>query len=76
MLGEITLVIAGLDPSIREVDSSQIVEMVSAREEAGLSRKEAIAAVAEALSLAKRVIFDAVVAEKESKRQASGKIVE
>jgi 16S rRNA (cytidine1402-2'-O)-methyltransferase len=53
-----------------------LVQMVAVREAAGLSRKEAIAAVAEALSLAKRVVFDAVVAEKESKKQASGKIGE
>jgi 16S rRNA (cytidine1402-2'-O)-methyltransferase len=76
ILGEITLVIAGVDPSVREVDSTELVQMVTVREAAGLSRKEAIAAVAEALSLAKRVVFDAVVAEKESKKQASGKIGE
>lgn len=66
ILGEITLVIAGVDPSTREFDSTELALMVAVREEAGLSRKEAIAAVAEALSLAKRVVFDAVVAQKES----------
>ena len=74
ILGEITLVIAGMDSREREVDSAELVRMVQAREEAGLSRKEAIAAVAEELTLAKRVVFDAVVAEKESKKRASGKI--
>jgi 16S rRNA (cytidine1402-2'-O)-methyltransferase len=67
ILGEITLVIAGVDPSERAIDAAELVQMVVAREEAGLSRKEAIAAVAETLSLAKRVVFDAVVAQKESK---------
>lgn len=64
ILGEITLVIAGVDPSTREYDSTELALMVAMREEAGLTRKEAIAAVAEALSLAKRVVFDAVVAQK------------
>jgi 16S rRNA (cytidine1402-2'-O)-methyltransferase len=67
ILGEITLVIAGVDPSERAIDAAELVQMVVAREEAGLSRKEAIAAVAETLSLARRVVFDAVVAQKESK---------
>ena len=64
ILGEITLVIAGVDPSIREYEVVELVAMVTTREQAGLTRKEAIAAVAEALSLAKRVVFDAVVAAK------------
>ena len=73
VLGEITLVIAGVDPSERDVESAELVQMVRTREEAGLTRKEAIQAVAEALSLAKRIVFDAVVAEKEQAR-GSGKI--
>jgi len=64
ILGEITLVIAGVDPSIREYEPSELALMVAMREEAGLTRKEAIAAVSEVLSLAKRVVFDAVVAAK------------
>lgn len=66
ILGEITLVVAGMAPSEREYESSELAIMVSAREEAGLSRKEAIAAVAQVLSLPKRVVFDAVVAQKAS----------
>lgn len=73
ILGEITLVVAGKDPNVLVVESSELVQMVRTREEAGLTRKEAIQAVAEALSLAKRVVFDAVVAEKERSR-ASGRI--
>ena len=73
ILGEITLVVAGNDPNALVVESSELVQMVRTREEAGLTRKEAIQAVAEALSLAKRVVFDAVVAEKERSR-ASGRI--
>jgi len=74
ILGEITLVIAGVSSSVGHVDPTEMVHLVLVREEAGMSRKEAIAAVAEALSVPKRVVFDAVVAEKESKRVASGKI--
>lgn len=66
ILGEITLVIAGVDPTTREFDASELAAMVAVREEAGETRKEAIAAVAELLLLAKRVVFDAVVAQKES----------
>ncbi len=65
VLGEITLVIAGVDPSTREIDAAELALMVAMREEAGETRKEAIAGVAETLSLAKRVVFDAVVAQKE-----------
>lgn len=74
ILGEITLVIAGADASSHEVDSDGMAAMVRTREEAGLSRKDAIAEVAEALSIAKRVVFDAVVADKESRKNPSGKI--
>lgn len=66
VLGEITLVIAGVDPGTREIDAAELALMVAMREEAGETRKEAIAAVAETLSLAKRVVFDAVVSQKES----------
>jgi 16S rRNA (cytidine1402-2'-O)-methyltransferase len=76
ILGEITLVIAGLDPNVREVDSAELVQMVVMREGAGLSRKEAIADVAEALSLAKRIVFDAVVKAKSGNKPASGRIEE
>lgn len=66
VLGEITLVIAGVDPGTREIDAAELALMVAMREEAGETRKEAIAAVAETLSLAKRIVFDAVVAQKGS----------
>jgi 16S rRNA (cytidine1402-2'-O)-methyltransferase len=74
ILGEITLVIAGVDPKVREVDSAELVQMVAIRESAGSSRKEAIADVAEALSLAKRIVFDAVVKAKSGNKPASGRI--
>ena len=76
ILGEITLVIAGVDPNVRKVDSAELVQMVEIREAAGLSRKEAIADVAEALSLAKRIVFDAVVKAKSGNKPASGRIEE
>ena len=63
--GEVTLVVAGADPA----DSgpampAELANRVAAREEAGESRKEAIAAVAEQSGVPKRVVFDAVVAAK------------
>jgi 16S rRNA (cytidine1402-2'-O)-methyltransferase len=65
--GEITLVIAGADPSKPEVPGDLAV-LVADREEAGESRKEAIAAVASSTGVAKRVVFDAVVSAKAATR--------
>ena len=63
--GEVTVVVSG---SVRsesmETDPADLVRRVRAREEAGEPRKAAIAAVAEQSSVPKRVVFDAVVAEK------------
>lgn len=63
--GEITLVVAGAEarrPS--EVDEAALARDVADREDAGESRKDAIAAVARAHTLPKRTVFDAVVAAK------------
>jgi 16S rRNA (cytidine1402-2'-O)-methyltransferase len=64
VLGEITLVISGFDPSAQTFTSDQLVEMVVSREELGESRKEAIAEVAKATGLAKREVFNVMVAHK------------
>ena len=64
ILGEITLVVAGFDSSSRTHTSNDLVEMVLARESQGESRKEAIAEVAKATGIAKRAVFDVMVAHK------------
>lgn len=65
ILGEVTLVIEGAKAA--ELDTrtpNQIAHQVALREEAGMERKEAVAAVAEELRLRKREVFDALVASK------------
>ncbi len=62
--GEITLVVAGQVAGRQPVEPGELAELVSAREQAGESRKEAIAAVAASAGVAKRIVFDAVVAAK------------
>ncbi len=64
ILGEITLVVAGFDSSSRTHTSDDLIEMVLARESQGESRKEAIAEVAKATGIAKRAVFDVMVAHK------------
>jgi 16S rRNA (cytidine1402-2'-O)-methyltransferase len=63
--GEITLVVAGA--AVRPADDAvDLVAEVSAREAAGLTRKDAIADVARTHGVPKRAVFDAVVAAKKS----------
>jgi 16S rRNA (cytidine1402-2'-O)-methyltransferase len=65
--GEITVVVAGRAAGPTEpVDAATLAAEVADRERAGQSRKDAIAAVAAARSVPKRVVFDAVVAAKPS----------
>ncbi len=64
ILGEITIVIEGFNPELREFSESELIEQVLARESAGESRKEAIAAVAKQTGIAKRTVFDAMVQHK------------
>jgi 16S rRNA (cytidine1402-2'-O)-methyltransferase len=59
--GEITLVVAGAAPA---ADDTDLAVAVAEREAAGQARKEAIADVARARGVPKRVVFDAVVAAK------------
>jgi len=68
VLGEITLVVAGFDASARTFTPTNLVEMVLAREGQGESRKEAIAEVAKATGIAKREVFDVMVAHKSAGR--------
>jgi len=64
ILGEISLVLAGFDPSGRIFSPEDLADMVLARESQGESRKEAIAEVAKATGIAKREVFDVMVAHK------------
>lgn len=64
ILGEISLVVAGFDPSARIFSPEDLANMVLARESQGESRKEAIAEVAKATGIAKREVFDVMVAHK------------
>ncbi|MGQ0629445.1 MAG: 16S rRNA (cytidine(1402)-2'-O)-methyltransferase [Sporichthyaceae bacterium] len=63
--GEITVVVAGAAPPGPDAATpAEFAARVAAREEAGETRKEAIAAVALAAGVHKRVVFDAVAASK------------
>ncbi len=62
--GEITIVLAGApEPSV-QLTGDELVRQVGVREQAGLSRKDAIAAVAQETGLPKRDVFDAMVTSK------------
>lgn len=64
ILGEITVVLAGFDSSKKLYSDEELIERILAREKAGETRKEAIAAIAKELNLPKRVLFDAMVSSK------------
>jgi 16S rRNA (cytidine1402-2'-O)-methyltransferase len=60
--GEITIVVAGADPSARALGPEELAAEVAADEEAGTPRKEAIADVAKRYGVPKRTVYDAVLA--------------
>ena len=62
--GEVTLVLAGAPEHTEELTAAELVRLVGVRESAGLTRKEALAAVAAETGLPKRDVYDAVVAAK------------
>jgi 16S rRNA (cytidine1402-2'-O)-methyltransferase len=64
ILGEITVVVHGFDPSTRTFTPADLVAAVLERESAGIARKEAIVEVAKTLGLPKRAVFDAMVEHK------------
>ena len=64
ILGELTVVIEGFDPSSRQFLVEDLIKLVLAHESAGESRKSAIALVAKENSVSKRVVFDAMVTHK------------
>ncbi|MGH8828739.1 MAG: 16S rRNA (cytidine(1402)-2'-O)-methyltransferase [Jiangellaceae bacterium] len=63
-LGEITVVVGGADEPVAEVSADDAVAIVAEREALGISRRDAIAAVARELGLPKRDVYAAVVAPK------------
>jgi 16S rRNA (cytidine1402-2'-O)-methyltransferase len=72
VLGEITLVVAGApgEPAAVSADAtSDAAVMVADAEQAGHTRKEAIAEVAARLGVPKRAVYDAVVRAKKSGRE-------
>jgi len=64
ILGEITLVLEGYDPTSKSYSVQDLIELVLKEESAGISRKDAIAEVARATGTAKREVFDAMVTHK------------
>jgi 16S rRNA (cytidine1402-2'-O)-methyltransferase len=62
--GEVTLVLEGAAERTEALTADELVQMVRLREEAGLTRKEAMAAVASESGLPKKAVYDAVVAAK------------
>ena len=66
--GEITMVLAGAAKYAAEISTSDMVERVKEYETAGMDRKSAIATVAEEFSVAKRLVFAAVVDAKSTSK--------
>jgi 16S rRNA (cytidine1402-2'-O)-methyltransferase len=66
ILGEITLVFAGVEVGSAEKSNEQIVARVRQFEAAGMERKLAITTVAEELDLPKKLVYAAVVEAKNS----------
>jgi 16S rRNA (cytidine1402-2'-O)-methyltransferase len=64
--GEVTIVVEGAPVPEADLTPDDLVQQVALREAAGLSRKEAIAAVAQETGAARRDVYDAVVAAKSS----------
>jgi 16S rRNA (cytidine1402-2'-O)-methyltransferase len=64
ILGELTVVIEGFDPGTQQFSQEDLIRLVLEQEKAGESRKEAINQVAKVNKVAKRVVFDAIVAHK------------
>ena len=63
--GEITLVVRGFERGAQSMVTADLAGLVRAAEDAGMSRKEAIVAVAAQTRAARRAVFDAVVAHKQ-----------
>ncbi|HEV2088991.1 MAG TPA: 16S rRNA (cytidine(1402)-2'-O)-methyltransferase [Cryptosporangiaceae bacterium] len=69
LLGEVTVVVAGaLRSAAAPADPGALAASVSDAESAGFSRKEAIAAVAKAHGVPKRIVYDAVLTARAADR--------
>ena len=66
VLGEITLVIAGVEVGAEAKTNTEIVARVREFEKAGMDRKSAISTVAQELDLPKKLVYSAVVEDKNS----------
>jgi 16S rRNA (cytidine1402-2'-O)-methyltransferase len=64
--GELTLVVAGAVAGPASRSPAELAAEVAAEEAAGADRKEAIRTVVGRTGLSRRVVYDAVVAAKES----------
>ncbi len=64
--GEITIVVAGAPVVAASFDAASLAELVSDALDAGMARKEAIAAVASQTGASRRDVFDALVARKKA----------
>jgi 16S rRNA (cytidine1402-2'-O)-methyltransferase len=64
--GEVTVVVAGAADVPVDTSPAELARLVAVREESGEPRKEAIAGVARELGVARRDVYDAVVAAKGS----------
>ena len=62
--GEVTVVVEGAPEPEVDLTPAELVRLVGVREQAGLSRKEAVATVASENGLPKREVYDAVVSQK------------
>lgn len=68
ILGEITVVVAGAAKIEEAISHDELVAQVKVREQAGLTRKEAISDVASTFNRPKREVFDAVAQSKQADR--------
>ena len=66
--GEVTLVLAGAPEPEVDATPAELARLVGVREAAGLTRKEAVQAVASETGLPRRDVYDAVVAAKPARR--------
>jgi len=68
--GEITLVVGGAPAVASSAEPAELAAAVADREAAAESRKDAIAAVARAYGLPKRVVYEAVVTQKRQRAKS------
>ena len=69
--GEVTLVLEGAPEPEVDASPAELARLVAVREQAGLTRKEAVQAVASETGLPRRDVYDAVVAQKAVNQKAA-----